>query len=90
MDRIQWLLENGGPAIKLNMMYEKLIDEDSFDKNELVSELLQIEKVKAAFTYFDKFKHYKTMSGRELGGFIHNCYEDCYELFMPFFYQSWL
>jgi len=88
MDMIQWLIENGGPSIKLNLMNEGLISENAYDTNELVNELLQIEKVKTALTYFDKFKDYQSMRPapyNDLHGFIHNCYEDCYEMFMRFF-----
>ena len=85
MENIQWLTENGGPAIKLNMINEGLIDKNAYDVDELVDELLQIEKVKTALTYFDKFKDYESMPLNYLQGYIHSCYEDCYEMFMPFF-----
>ena len=84
MENIQWLLENGGPAMKLNMMNEELIDKGSFDKNELVCELLRIEKVKTALTYFDKFNDYKSVTIKQLNANLHNCYDDCFERFMPF------
>lgn len=87
MDKLQtlnWLIQNGGASIKLNLINEGLIDKDAYDVNVLADELLQIEKVKTAFTYFDKFKDYKSMSNQQLCGFVHNCYEDCFEMFMPF------
>lgn len=84
MDNIQWLVENGGPAIKLRMMNEGLIDKDSDNVDKQVDELLQIEKVKTALTYYDKFKDFKSIPLNKLYAFIHNCYEDCYEMFMPF------
>lgn len=84
MENIQWLIANGGPAIKLRMMNEGLIEKDAYDVEKLIDELLQIEKVRTAFTYFDKFKEYKSIPLNTLYSFIHNCYEDCYEMFMPF------
>lgn len=88
MDSIQWLMEIGGAAIKLNLINEGLIDKNAYDVEKLVDELLQIEKVKTRLTYFDKFKDYESMLPtpyKGLGAYIHNCYEDCYEMFMPFF-----
>lgn len=85
MENIQWLVENGGPAIKLRMMNERLIDKDSYEVEKLVDELLQNEKVRTALTYFDKFKDFKSMPDNKLYAFVHNCYEDCFEMFMPFF-----
>lgn len=84
MENIQWLLENGGPAMKLNLINEGLIDKDSYNIEKLVDELLQIEKVKTALTYFDKFNNYKSVTIKQLNANLHNCYEDCYERFMPF------
>ena len=81
-------MENGGAAIKLNLFNEGLIDKNAYDVEELVNELLLIEKVKTVLSYFDKFKDYKSMRPapyNDLHGYIHNCYEDCYEMFMPFF-----
>ena len=40
MDKIQWLLENGGAAIKLRMIKEGLILQDSYDINVLADEIL--------------------------------------------------
>jgi len=88
MDNLQWLVENGGPSIKLNMMNEGLIDKNTYDAEKLADKLLQIEKVRTALTYFDKFKDYESMLPtpyKALAGYIHNCYEDCFEMFMPFF-----
>jgi len=88
MSNLQWLVEKGGAAIKLNLMNEGLINKDIFDEEKLVDELMQVEKIKTALTYFDKFKNYKSMRPapyNDLLGFIHNCYEDCYEMFMRFF-----
>jgi hypothetical protein len=84
MENIQWLVKNGGPAIKLRMMNEGLIDKDSYDVEKLVDELLQIEKVKTVLTYFDRFKDYNSTPLNKLYSNIHSCYEDCYEMFMPF------
>ncbi len=85
MENIQWLVENGGPAIKLRMMNESMIEKDSYNAGELVEELMQIEKVRTTLTYFDKFKDFKSMPNNKLYAFVHNCYEDCFEMFMPFF-----
>lgn len=84
MGNIEWLIENGGPTIRLRMMNEGLIDKDSYDVNQLVDELLQIEKVRTALTYFDKFKDFISMPDNKLYAYIHNGYEDCFEMFMPF------
>ncbi|MCL2264398.1 MAG: hypothetical protein FWC22_00015 [Treponema sp.] len=84
MESIQWLMENGGVSIKLNLMNEGLIDKNSYDAEALVAELLKIEKVETALTYFDRYKEYKTWRTKDIGSEIHNCYENCYEMFMPF------
>lgn len=85
MENILWLQENGGPAIKLNMMNEGLIGKSSYDTQGLVDELLEIEKVREALSYFDRFKDYKSIPLKKLYANIHNCYEDCFEMFMPYF-----
>lgn len=79
MDNLQLLIENGGPAIKLRMINESMIDKIAYDVNELVNELLKIEKVKNALIYFDAFKDFKSIPDRdELWGLVHNCYENCF------------
>lgn len=85
MDNIQWLLENGGSTIKLRMINEGLVNKDEYNLDKLVDDLLQIEKIKTALTYFDKFKDYKSIPPNQLYSKIHSCYEDCYEMFMPFY-----
>ena len=85
MENIKWLLENSGPAIKLRMLNEGLINKNICDINELANELLQIEKIKTALTYFDQFKDFLSIPDRQLWGLVHNCYENCFEMFMPFF-----
>jgi len=87
MENLQWLLENGGPAIKLRLVRENLIDASIYgiDANKLAEELLQLEKVNTAMTYFDRYKDFRSMSDRELYGFIHGWNENCFETFMPFF-----
>lgn len=84
MENLQWLIENGGNCIKLRMINEKLIDRDVFDTEKLINELLKVEKVSNALSYFDAFKNYKALNERELWGLVHNCYEYCFEQFMPF------
>ena len=84
MDNLQWLLKNGGPAIKLNLISEGLIDKNIYDVNELAEELLQIEKVHTALTYFDGFKDFRSMRDRDLYGLIHGWNENSFEMFMPF------
>lgn len=84
MTNIKWLAENGGPAIKLGMMHEGMVDRNKYDAGGLVNELLQIEKVGTALTYFDGYKEYRTVPLRKLANDIHDCYENCYERFMPF------
>lgn len=79
------MVENGGAAIKLNLMNYGLVDKSMFKIEKLVDELLQIDKVRTALTYFDWYKDYKSWNDRELNNNIHNCYEYCYERFMPFF-----
>lgn len=84
MENLHWLLDNGGPAIKLNLMNEGLIEKNVYDAEELVNELMKIEKVKTVLTYFDRFKDFKSMPLNTLYANIHNCYEYCFEMFMPF------
>lgn len=84
MDNIRWLFDHGGASIKLRMMKEGLINKDTFDVNELADELLQIEKVQTVLSYFDQFKHFRTMPDKELWALVHNCNENCFEMFMSF------
>ncbi len=84
-DNIKWLTEIGGPSVKLQLMHEGMIESGAFDAQELIGELLSLDKFKTARMYFDKFKNFLTMTDNELFGSIHNCYEDCFEMFMPFF-----
>jgi len=91
-NNIQWLTENGGAAIKLRLIKEGLISQDSYDINELADEILQNEKIKNAITYFDKFIDYPEKLGdtpyrkyfRENRDPVHGCFEDCLEMYMPF------
>lgn len=85
MENLQWLTKNSGPALRLRMMNEQMIHKDTDSASELLEELMQIEKVRTALTYFDKFKDFKSMPDNILYGFVHNCYEDSFEMFMPFF-----
>jgi len=59
MESIQWLMENGGVSIKLNLMNEGLINKNSYDAEALAVELLKIEKVETALTYFLGTKNIK-------------------------------
>lgn len=88
MDNLQWLLKNGGPAIKLCMINKGLISKDEYDANILTDELLQIENVSKALSYFDQFKNYRLIPDRELWGLVHNCYENCFEMFAPFLVRA--
>lgn len=76
---IDWLKENGGPAIKLLMIKEAMIDKKSYDLNKLADDMLQNEEIQNELNYFDQFKEYTT----EFGTLVHNCYENCFERFMP-------
>ena len=76
MESIQWLMENGGVSIKLNLMNEGLINKNSYDAEALAVELLKIEKVETTLTYFDRYKEYKTWRTKDIGSKIHNCYEN--------------
>lgn len=84
MDNLQWLIENGGTAIKLHLLHESLVDKSMFDIEKLTGELLKFEQIRTRLDYFDAFKDYKAMSDRELFALVHNCYDNCYERFMPF------
>ncbi len=81
---LEWLVTNSGPALKLRMLNKSMIEKDTFPVDELVDQLLEIEKVKNSLSYFDAFRNYKTMACRELWALVHNCYENCFEQFMPF------
>ena len=83
MDNLQWLIENGGAAIKLRMIDEGLLDKKNYNVNELANELLQIEKVKTALTYFDPFAYNHPLN--ELWIMIHNYEEYRFENFIRFF-----
>ncbi len=85
INNLQWLAQNGGPAIKLRLMNEGLLEKNTYDVNELAAELLQIEKVNTALSYFDQFKEFRSIPDRELWGLVHNTYENCFEVFMFFF-----
>ena len=85
MDNIRWLVENGGAAIKLNLMNERLIDKNAYDVNELANELVQIDKIKTALTYFDPFASVHLYPLNELSTMIHNFEEYRFENFMRFF-----
>jgi len=82
MENIQWLIDNGGSAIKMRMINERLIDKDKYDINKLAEELLKIEKAKNSLGYFDQFKDFRSIPNRELYGLVHNTYENCFEPFM--------
>lgn len=84
MDNLQWLIENGGPTIKLYMLRESLVDKNTFDAEKTTFELLQHEPVQKRFSYFDAFKNFKGMAEKDLYSLIHSCYDYCYEQFMPF------
>lgn len=84
MENLLWLIENGGPTIKLYMMHESLVDKSMFDIEKLSGEVLKLEQVQTKLDYFDAFKDYKAMTDRELYALVHNCYDNCYERFMPY------
>lgn len=88
MNHLPWLLENGGPAIKLRMMHESLIEKNLFDAEHLTGELLQIESIRQQLGYFDAFKDYKMMGDHALFALVHNGYDNCYEQFMPRLIQT--
>ncbi|MDF2544606.1 MAG: hypothetical protein K0S47_4324 [Herbinix sp.] len=79
---INWLMEYGGPTIRLITLTELL---NSGDKNEIqkcIDELLTIDKVKKNLEYINGFNHYKSMSEHELSSLIHNCGDSYYTIFM--------
>ena len=45
INNLQWLAQNGGPAIKLRLMNEGLLEKNTYDVNELAAELLFIARV---------------------------------------------
>ena len=81
MDNLQWLLENGGPAIQLRL--SALNNLNAEDTENAVSELLSIDGVRAIFDYYDGFK----TTDRDLKTFehlIHYYKETCMETFFPY------
>jgi hypothetical protein len=79
---LNWLMEYGGPTIRLLTLTELL---NSTDKNEMqkcIDELLTIDKVKKNFEYINGFNDYKSMSNHELDCLIHNCGDSYYSIFM--------
>lgn len=80
---IEWLKENGGPAIKLNLIKESLIDNDSYNIDSLADEILRNERLLKVFSYFDQFEGYRS-KGKPYA-LIHGCYENYFEVFMPIF-----
>ncbi|MCL2605045.1 MAG: hypothetical protein FWD90_11260 [Defluviitaleaceae bacterium] len=83
MDRIQWLAENGGPALKLRLIKETLAGKNDFDANKLADALLQDDKIRKAMGYFYAFHNFDVMRNNPYD-LIHSCYENCLEMFMPF------
>ena len=84
---IKWLYENGGASIKLHMMNEGLAVKNPEDVIKLSDELMQIEKIRTAFSYFDQFIDFRKIPDRELWGLIHSCYENCFAPFFHFLYR---
>ena len=90
---IQWLLENSGSAIKLRLIKEGLISRDAYNINDLADEILTNEKINHAMSYFDKFIDFTAKLGdtpyrqyfRQIRDPVHGCFEDCLEMYMPFF-----
>ncbi|MDR1689155.1 MAG: hypothetical protein LBS21_11165 [Clostridiales bacterium] len=82
---VQWLTQNGGPAVKLIMMKNGIIDKNVYDVNELADEMLQLDRLKKSLAYFDQFLDYESYTVRDLCGYIHNCYENCFEVFAKLF-----
>jgi hypothetical protein len=76
---IKWLIDNGGPAIKLNMIKEGMLDKNLYDLNMLAAEMLHNEEVKNVVDYLDQFKEYTN----DFDALVHNAYPNCIETFMP-------
>ncbi|MCL2498762.1 MAG: hypothetical protein FWE90_00320 [Defluviitaleaceae bacterium] len=83
MDRIQWLAENGGPALKLRMIKEALVNKYDFDADKLADALLRDDRIRKTLGYFYAFYNFDVMRNNPYD-LIHNCYENCLEMFMPF------
>lgn len=80
---IEWLLRHGGPAVRLRMATAGMISADAADVTAAVNALLRIERVTKTLSYLDRFDEYRTIK-RPWDTLIHNCYENCYETYMPF------
>lgn len=77
-DVLEWLLINGGPAIKL-----RLSDASSeIDIQKEADELFRLSKISQTVEYFNQFQFYTSLSDRELFGLVHNGYENCFEPFI--------
>lgn len=50
MENIKWLVENGGPAIKIHMVNEGLINKDSYDVEKQVDEFHSTKIIKSKVT----------------------------------------
>jgi hypothetical protein len=79
---IDWLLEYGGPMIKLRTMTEIMDKADDHSLQRLGTEILESEKIKNTLDYFDGFQKFSSLSPRELYGLVHNTYENCFETFI--------
>ena len=90
MNNIEWLLENAGPAIKLRMMNEGLVEKTEAEYEEAAKKILSIDKVQTVLGYMDDFKNSEAMGERELVARIHNCYENCPETFFLFLHNMGL
>ena len=80
MNNLQWLLENGGPAIQLRLSaLQNSIDKDT---ENAVSELLEIDNVRTILNYFNAFQT-QNRDTKTLEHLIHYYKENCLETFFP-------
>jgi hypothetical protein len=82
MENIQWLLENGGPAIRLraSSLHEPWKSET--DADSCVSALLDIDEVQTLLNYFDAFQA-SVNDIRPLRHIVHYYKDTCIDNFFP-------
>lgn len=82
MKNIQWLIENGGPAIRLRL---SVLPDSGISENDAdcaVSDLLGIDAVRIVLNYFDGFQT-QDRDKKTLEHLIHCYKENCLETFFP-------
>ena len=79
---LNWLMEYGGPTIRLITLTELLNSTENHEIQECIDELLSIDKVKQNLEFIKAFHNYRSMSLHELDCLIHNCGDSYYAIFM--------